>query len=90
MAVPASRYAPSPRVFPEEPPPIEYGPCDLVRKVDCGGLLSFRGRSWRVGKAFQGCPVALRATTTDALFDVVFCRYTVAQIDLRSIDQGHR
>lgn len=33
MAVPASRYQPSPRPFTQSLPPITYGPDDQVRKV---------------------------------------------------------
>src|SRR5713226_7729782 len=33
MAVPASRYQPSQRSFPEQLPPLEYGATDQVRKV---------------------------------------------------------
>ena len=35
--VPASRYQPSVRAFPATLPPIEYGPDDLVRKVQAQG-----------------------------------------------------
>lgn len=83
MAPPVSRYQPSPRSFPETPPPIEYGPGDLVRKVDTNGALCYRGRVFRVGKAFHGYPVALRCTSQDGLFDVYFCQQRIAQIDLR-------
>jgi transposase InsO family protein len=83
MAVPASRYRPSPRPFPEVPAPIEYGPDDAVRRVQGKGEVHFRGGIYRVGKAFHGQPVALRATGTDGVFDVVYVRTIVATVDLR-------
>lgn len=43
----------------------------------------FRGRIFRINKAFCGYPVGLRPTTTDKVFDVLFCHQTVIQIDLR-------
>lgn len=83
MQVPAQRYRPSPRSFPEYLPPIEYGPGDHVRKVFEHGEISFKGRFYRVGRALEGYPVALRPTTSAALWHVFFCTQRVAVIDLR-------
>src|ERR1700733_5844891 len=77
------RYRPSPRVFNEHPPPIAYGPGDIVRKVDSGGLITFRNRPIRVGKAFRWQPVALRPTPEDGTFDVHYCTQRIGRIDLR-------
>jgi transposase InsO family protein len=40
LQVPASRYQPSDRTFPEPLPPIEYGTEDAVRRVQATGALS--------------------------------------------------
>ncbi len=69
-ATPASRYRLSRRPFPETLPPIEYAPDDLVRKVQAKGVISVHGRSYRVGKAFRGHPVAIRSTHSDGLWNV--------------------
>lgn len=82
MQTPASRYTPSPRPFPERLPPIEYAPGDIVRRVQQCGLISYRGRSFRISKAFTGHPVALRPTELDGVLDVFFCHQRIAQIDL--------
>jgi transposase InsO family protein len=82
MAVPASRYRESPREFPKELPPIEYGPDDVVRKVQKEGQVHFQGRVFRIPKAFLGYPVAIRPTLNDGVFDIFFCQQKVAQIDL--------
>ncbi len=82
MAVPASRYQPSQRRYPEQLPPIEYGPADLVRKVRHYGHIKFEGREYHVGSAFYGLHVALRQTTTDGLFDVYFCQHKIGALDL--------
>ena len=79
------RYRPSPRVFNEHPPPIAYGPGDIVRKVDGGGLITFRNRPIRVGKAFRWQPVALRPTPEDGTFDVHYCTQRIGKIDLKTI-----
>ena len=84
MEVPASRYRPSPRTFPETLPPILYQPGDLVRNVQMGGELWFKGRPFKIGNAFYKQPVAIRPTPSDALFDVFFCSQLIATIDLSS------
>jgi transposase InsO family protein len=83
LAVPASRYQPSPRPFPEVLPPLEYAPGHPVRKVQQGGWISLRGHAVRLSKAFRGQLVVLHPTTTDGLWDVVFVTQRIAQIDLR-------
>src|SRR5262249_26935963 len=65
MQVPASRYRVSEREYPEVLPALEYAPDCQVRKVQHGGRLMFRGRNFRVGDAFRGYPLGLRAMTTD-------------------------
>jgi hypothetical protein len=65
-------------------PPIDYAPGDEVRKVQHGGWLSFRGRSFRVGQAFVGEPVALRpVASVDGIFEVYFCHQLVDTLDIR-------
>jgi transposase InsO family protein len=82
MAVPASRYTISSREYPETLPAIEYGPDDAVRKVQDKGEISFRGKTFKIGKAFKRHYVALRPTTTDGVLDVYFCQEHIAQINL--------
>ena len=84
MDVPANRYQPSPRPFPEALPPIEYGPDDHVRKVQGKGEIHFRGYTFLVGKSFHGYPVALRPRSKDGCFSVYFCHQHVIDIDLRN------
>ena len=83
MAVPASRYQPSPRPFPEVLPPIEYGPDDIVRKVHGSGQVRYGNRDWYVGQALLRQPVALRPSAEDGVLDVIYCQLTIRQIDLR-------
>jgi transposase InsO family protein len=84
LAVPASRYRVSSRSFPERLPPVEYGPQDAVRKVQSEGWISFRGREFRLSKAFRGECVALRPTSRDGIWEVVFCDQSIAQIDFKN------
>jgi transposase InsO family protein len=82
MKVPASRYQPSPRVYPERLPPIEYGPADIVRKVRNYGHFKYLGREYHIGSAFYGLHVALRYTSSDGVMDVYFCQQRIRTINL--------
>ena len=83
MAVPASRYQPSQRRYPEQLPAIEYGPSDIVRKVRHYGHIKYEGREYHVGSAFYGLHVALRETITEGLFNVFFCNHKIGKLDLQ-------
>lgn len=82
MAVPASRYQPSERTFPERITAPDYASTDCLRKVQQGGFITFKGRSFRVGQAFRGHHVALRPTIQDGLWNVCFGAHRIAQVDL--------
>lgn len=83
QAVPAERYQPSQRSFPEVLPPILYAPDDMIRMVDLSGKISFHNHIFKISKAFRYQPVAIRPTNTDGCFDVFYCRFKVSEIDLR-------
>jgi hypothetical protein len=83
LDVPARRYQPSARPFPEVLPTIEYGPGDIVRKVQDKGAVHFRGRIFKIPNGFRGHRVALRPTLEDGIFDVYFSQERVAKMDLR-------
>ena len=83
MATPASRYHVSHRPFPEQLPPVEYGPEDQVRRVQDQGRFTWKGRNVKISTAFKGLPVAVRPTSTDGLWDVFFMANKLCQIDLR-------
>jgi transposase InsO family protein len=83
LARPAQRYRVSPRAYPETLPAIEYGPGDIVRKVDPQGCISFHSRRIGVGKAFRGQSIALRATAEDGVLNVHYCAHWIGTVDLR-------
>jgi len=83
MAVPAKRYEPSPKSFPETLPALACQPGDNIRKAQEGGWISYKGRPYKLGKAFKGQPVALRAANEDGLINVFFCGQRIATLDLR-------
>lgn len=84
MASPASRYQPSPRAYPETLPPIEYSTGEQVRRVQDGGWFSFRGKQFRLSKAFHRQPIGLRPTLHDGVWAVLFAQHTLGVIDLRA------
>ena len=83
LAVPASRYRPSPIPFPERLPEPEYHATDQVRRVGPDGAASFRGARVRPAKAFAGLDVAFRPTAADGVWSVFFMRFAIAEVDLR-------
>jgi transposase InsO family protein len=90
MGVPAQRYRPSPRPFPESLPPVVYGPDDLVRKVAHNGTIQYRRQRVMIGSALVGQPVALRPTRTDGLMDVFYCHQRLGRVDLNAEGIGSR
>lgn len=86
MRTPQTRYAVSERLYPETLPDIVYPHTQHVRKVQDGGRISFRGRRWRVGKAFTGYPVGLQPDPLqDGVFDVYFCQICIRSLDLHAV-----
>jgi len=83
MATPVSRYQVSPRHWPAQLPPIQYGPEVIVRTVRSYGVLTWHHQSYGLGRAFAGLPVGLQATATDGLYTVQFCHQLLGAIDLR-------
>jgi len=86
MDVPGNCYRISSRSYTEELPPIEYGPDDTVRKV-YQGRISFRSQRLRVGKAFNGEYIALRPTSTDGVYNVMYCNHKIDEINLTRDNQ---
>jgi transposase InsO family protein len=82
MQVPASRYRPSPRSFPESLPSVEYDSTHPIRKVQTDGEIWFKGRPYRVGKGFVGYHVALKPSATEGILDVFFCHQKISQLNL--------
>lgn len=84
MQVPAERYTPSPRDFRETVAAFDYAPDDLVRRVQASGLVSLKGRTLRLPKAFRGRDVAFRRAGADAHYDVFYRHQRIARINFAS------
>lgn len=79
---PARRFEQSPRRFPGRLPPVEYGSECIVRRVQNGGRISFMNRERFISNAFAGQPIGLRPSSSDGVFDVLFCRFNVGTLDV--------
>jgi transposase InsO family protein len=86
-AVPAERYQPSVRPFPETMPEIVYGPDDTVRVVTVHGSIQWQRRRVFVSRGLVGEPVGVRPTTEDGVWHVYYCQRQVATIDRRQRDE---
>lgn len=84
LGVPSGRYQPSSRSYPEQLPPIEYESGTIVRMVKSDASIGFRGRRYRIGKAFRNQPVALRATAVDGQYVVYYCDQRIGVLDARA------
>jgi len=83
LEVPAHRYQPSQRSYPETLPPVQYANGVEVRRGDQQGWISYRGQEWRIGRAFAGQELGLRATARDAIYEVIFLTQVIKELDLR-------
>lgn len=85
LAVPASRYAPSERPFPERIEPWAYAEGLRVRSVKKTGYVYYRGKRYFLSRAFGNLMVALRpAVKREGCLEVLYRNWSVAVIDVRT------
>jgi transposase InsO family protein len=81
--VPASRYRPSPRNFPERLPEPNYEAGELLRRVSSTkGYVAFKGKLWSVPKAFRGELLAIRPRSADGQYAICYGAHQIAAINL--------
>jgi len=84
MEVPANLYQISQRPFTGKLEEMQYAPEDIVRKVQAGGIISFKGGEYKIPKAFRGERVALRSRPQeDGVMDLFYCKQKIAHINLK-------
>jgi transposase InsO family protein len=81
--VPADRYQPSPRPFPQQLPPIDY-PHNADIRIVHAGRISWRGKPRRVGKAFNGKHLAVIPTTTNGIYTINYRHQPIRTINLNT------
>ena len=62
---------------------MPYRPGDDLRKAQDRGWISYKGRFYKLGRAFKGQTVALRATDEEETRDVYFMNSKIATLNLR-------
>lgn len=83
LQVPADRYRPSPRPLPEKLAEPGYETGEIVRHVPpTKPYIAFKGRRWRVPRAFCGERLAVRPADADGHYHVCFASHHVADINL--------
>ena len=83
LEVPAFRYRPSVRSYPEVLPMPEYGPDDRVYKVRIKGKLHVDKLDFYLSQAFAGQHLAVRPSAEDGVFTVHYFHTQLGAIDLR-------
>jgi transposase InsO family protein len=79
---PAEVYSTSNRDYPEKMDTYEYNLSDIKRKVQDKGVISFKNREIKVGKAFVSEYVALRKSQEDNIYEIYFCNQLLRTITL--------
>jgi len=64
-------------------PAVEYARGVEVRRGDQQGWISYRGREWRIGRAFAGQALGVRATARDGIYEILFLTHVIKELDLR-------
>lgn len=89
LDVPASRYTPSPRIFPENIPEASYPSEAFVRKVSQHGYFSFHNQAYFLSESFWGEEVALWQTAEDT-FSILFFGFSIATFSPHDVHSIHR
>jgi len=82
MHVPAQRYCAALREYQDRPPAPDYDDPQRVRRVQDGGLVTWKGHDYSVGTAFIGEPVIVRATTDERVMAVYWSSVLIARLNL--------
>ena len=83
MNVPAHRYQPSTRAYPETLPALDYDSGELVRRVQAQGEIFLHGRVYRIPDCLRGQHVALRPSDNEPRLNVFFGSTWICEIDPR-------
>jgi transposase InsO family protein len=78
---PAELYWPSNKEYPEKMETYEYNISYIKRKVD-KGIISFKNKEIKVGRAFSGEYVALKKSQKDDSYEIYFCNQLIRTITL--------
>jgi transposase InsO family protein len=78
---PIKHYRPSSRTYPEKMPPVEYDSTLEVRQINSEGRISYKGRPWKIGKAYRGQLVGLRKANEENVTEVLFLTSVIQKLN---------
>ena len=81
---PSSRYHPSPRIYTNQLPPIEYPGHFVVKRLTWQGTIRFKDKLFFLTKALKRLPVGLEETD-DGIWSLYFQDLLLAKIDERDM-----
>lgn len=85
-AIPASRYRPSQRRWPETIPAVSDPPDAITRLMPrTKAQIRYRGRLWSVPKACKGHRLAIRPTSNHDILSICFGANRGVNIDLTAL-----
>lgn len=86
MATPAERYRLSPRAFPVRIETFDYGPDDILMRIDQRGRTKLQGHFLTVSSALKTQIVAARPVQAhDGLYDLYFRHHWLDTVNLRDL-----
>lgn len=83
LNTPSSVYKASSRSYYDIIKPPEYNISDKKRKVDDRGIISFKGKQFKVGKAFRGETVALRPDLEAGIYNAYYYNQIIRTLNLK-------
>lgn len=82
MEVPAKRYTPSQRQYPEQIVPWEYPPECQLCKVKETGFFNYKGQGYFLSEAFGGKTIAVRDSHLPGQITLLFRQFRIGRIDV--------
>jgi transposase InsO family protein len=82
LLCPKDRYKPSPRIYPEKLPEIEYSLGEELKKVGLRGTIYFKGKHYFAGQHLAGEYVAIKEIE-NGIYDIYFCKTKIQRLNLK-------
>ena len=83
MGVPAIFYRPSSRRMPQYIEPWEYTSDCVLRRIKSTGYVTFMGQGYFLSEAFGGTDIAIRESSVEGCYNILFRGFRVARINAR-------
>lgn len=84
LLCPYKRYKESSKIYTGILPKIEYDFGSETRKVECNGVINYKGSAYYVGEHLKGEYVAVKPTDTDGQLSIYFIKTKIGIINLKA------